>query len=54
MWNVVRDTTGRDVPIWYIASEAVRGVGIRGGYKRGKVYRPMYGFQEEKAKTSGR
>ena len=23
--EVVRDTTGRDVPIWYIASEAVRG-----------------------------
>ena len=24
VWNVVRDTTESDVPIWYIASEAVR------------------------------
>lgn len=53
VWNVVRDTTGRDVPIWYIASEAVRGSRDTGGYKRGKVYRPMYGFQEEKAAHLG-
>lgn len=44
---------GRDVPIWYIASEAVRGSRDTGGYKRGKVYRPMYGFQEEKAAHLG-
>lgn len=48
MWNVVRDTTGRDVPIWYIASEAVRGSRDTGGYKRGKVYRPMYGFKKKR------
>ena len=53
VWNVVRDTTGRDVPIWYIASEAVRGSRDTGGYKRGKVYRSMYGFQEEKAAHLG-
>lgn len=53
VWNVVRDTDGKDVPIWYIASEAVRGSQDTGGYKRGKAYRYMYGFQKDKVKSLG-
>lgn len=53
VWNVIRDVDGKDVPIWYIGSEAVRGSRDTGGYKRGKAYRYMYGFQKEKLKKLG-
>lgn len=53
VWNAVRDTNGKDVPVWYIGAEAVRGSQDTGGYKRGKAYRAVYGFQEEKVKALG-
>ena len=51
VWNVIRDVDGEDVPIWCIAIDAVKGSQDLGGYKRGKVYRSVYGFQKEKAET---
>lgn len=48
VWNVVRDTTGRDVPIWYIASEAVRGVGIREGINVARFTGPCMVFKKKR------
>lgn len=51
VWNVIRDVDGEDVPVWCIAIDAVKGSQDMGGYKRGKIYRPVYGIQKEKVNS---
>ena len=48
VWNVVRDTTESDVPIWYIASEAVRGSRDTGGINVARFTGPCMVFKKKR------
>lgn len=52
MWTAVRDTTGMDVPFWYLNIIAERGYKDINGHDKGKVYRSVYGVQTEKLSYS--
>lgn len=48
LWTVLKDTTGKSVPFWFMETEVKRNV--NDGRKKGKVYRMSFGRQPEKVK----
>ena len=52
MWTVVKDTTGMDVPFWYLNIIAKRGYKDINGHDKGKVYRFVYNMQTKKLSYS--
>ena len=49
-WNVIKDTTGMDIPFWYDTWTTFRGDTRIGDFRCGKIYRKMYALQIEEAR----
>lgn len=49
-WNVIKDTTGVDIPFWYDTWTTFRGDTRIGDFRCGKIYREMYALQIEEAR----